>query len=569
MFIYPNSTIKILRNVPLDPSFDHTIFFTTPADQQEYFNSKVKYTLTNQTYQRVKKEWMRIGIQAENLYDCNYIMFQNTSFGSKWFYAFITAVEYINDSVSEIRFFIDPMQSWHFDYLLEECFVEREHSASDTFNNWNVEEDLNYGDEYIFRESQSLPTKVFDMNEQKLCILQPNIIQGQRVANTFTVGNVTCPMNVKDDIDVVDTTSLDNFLSTITDVDNVQMIYQYPSKFYNVNHATLTYTFSIPPNFTLNTSTVTGLFDDYQPRNGKLFCYPYNFILATNHSGETAIYRWEDWADSAWRGHFDVKCAYISTPQALMYPRYYRGISQDWDSGLVYNNFPQNCWSSDAYKAWWAQKYASSGVGVIANAVGQGAVVGAAAAKVGIAGVGMSATGAAGATAAAAAAFPITAAVAGIALLGSIIKTIGGAVEAKHTPNQLRGQTQTESINNVCGKCQFTLYYCTIKDQYKRILDDFFDRFGYASKSNKVPYRHIRPTWTYTKTAGCNLIAQKWSGSDDRSAAEIAYPNQGGLPQDDVKAICSIYDKGITFWKYTSGQPIRVGDYSQNNAAIY
>lgn len=48
-----------------------------------------------------------VGINAENLYDCNYIMFQNASFGTKWFYAFITSVAYENNETSRITMEID------------------------------------------------------------------------------------------------------------------------------------------------------------------------------------------------------------------------------------------------------------------------------------------------------------------------------------------------------------------------------------------------------------------------------------------------------------------------------
>ena len=58
MYIAPNSTIKILRNVPLDPTYDHTIYFPTGNTgldiQVAYFSGKAKYTFTEQSYQRVK-----------------------------------------------------------------------------------------------------------------------------------------------------------------------------------------------------------------------------------------------------------------------------------------------------------------------------------------------------------------------------------------------------------------------------------------------------------------------------------------------------------------------------------
>ena len=75
-------------------------------------------------------------------------MFQNTSFGIKWFYAFITNVEYINNETSEITIEIDVMQTWHFDYTVNQCFVEREMAATDDIGGNLVPETLNWANMY-------------------------------------------------------------------------------------------------------------------------------------------------------------------------------------------------------------------------------------------------------------------------------------------------------------------------------------------------------------------------------------------------------------------------------------
>lgn len=96
---------------------------------------------------------MRVGLSADACYDCNYLMFQNSGFGSKWFYAFITSVEYVNNAVTEISFEIDVMQTWFFNYSVGECFIEREHSASDEIGENLVPETVNVG-EYVLEIAQ-------------------------------------------------------------------------------------------------------------------------------------------------------------------------------------------------------------------------------------------------------------------------------------------------------------------------------------------------------------------------------------------------------------------------------
>ena len=169
MYIAPNTTVKILRGVPLDPTYEHTIYFAPDATgqsaQEQYFGSLAKYTLTEQTYQRVKRGWLRVGIVADNLYDCNYLMFQNTNFGSKWFYAFIKTVEYINNSVAEIEFEIDVMQTWNREYALDMCYVEREHSAEYDTDSLYTAENLETG-ELVYEEKTR-----FDMNSMNVVII--------------------------------------------------------------------------------------------------------------------------------------------------------------------------------------------------------------------------------------------------------------------------------------------------------------------------------------------------------------------------------------------------------------
>ena len=106
MLIEPSTNIRLLKGVPLDNTYRNTLYFKpNEVDAQtETFKGYTKHNLTNQTYQRVNKGVARVGLKAEDIYDCNYMMFQNTNFGNKWFYAFITSVEYVNNTVSEITF---------------------------------------------------------------------------------------------------------------------------------------------------------------------------------------------------------------------------------------------------------------------------------------------------------------------------------------------------------------------------------------------------------------------------------------------------------------------------------
>ena len=563
MYIAPNSTIRILRNVPLDPTYDHTIWFSSATNQANFFIGKSKYSLTAQSYQRVQRGYMRVEIRAENLYDCNYLMFQNTSFGSKWFYAFITAVEYVNNEVSEIAFELDVMQTWFFNYTLDQCFVDREHSATDILFDNLVEENLDLGDGYICNrvEQDHVP------RELAVAILVSEIeVDGEWVNPPgLNINNVYTPLNGTNNISVSDTTSIDAFIQKYVDAgkeDSIIAIWEYP-KWITDSQSDRTEPAIRWFNVQANLSSIGG----YVPRNKKLFMYPYNFLHVSDNSGKVAEYHWEDFNGADYTSgqvRFGVAAVFMSTPCVFLYPKGHRAIEDDYDSGITFNNFPQCPWIGDVWKAWWAQNKSSATVGGLTamlaayNATSGNGMLPAMGAQVGGA-VGEVAGGAVGA----AVGMPFTGALAGKALgsgagysLGRTINkganALGaGAVYAanllakkadlQRVPPQVHGQTQTDALNAGMNRCGFTFYSMSIKSQQAAIIDSYFDRYGYATHRNKVPNRNVRQNWTFTKTVDCTIT--------------------GSIPADDARAICEIYNHGITFWNNGNN----VGNYSLSN----
>lgn len=53
-------------------------------------------------------------------------MYQNESYNDKWFYAFITKMEYVNTNMTRIEIITDVWQTWQFDIEFKESFIERE-----------------------------------------------------------------------------------------------------------------------------------------------------------------------------------------------------------------------------------------------------------------------------------------------------------------------------------------------------------------------------------------------------------------------------------------------------------
>ena len=122
--------------------------------------SGVQYSfiLNNQSYQRYGRNQIKVQIPMDLLLDCNYLMFNNQRFGNKWFYAFITHLEYISEVVTLVSYEIDVLQTWAFDYTPNPCYIERCHAVTDDPGDNLVEENLELG-EYIWQQdSFTVPT---------------------------------------------------------------------------------------------------------------------------------------------------------------------------------------------------------------------------------------------------------------------------------------------------------------------------------------------------------------------------------------------------------------------------
>lgn len=153
----PNTTLYLLSGVPLDNEYKDTIYFDSAAAQSTYFSSKISKTFAHLTYQRINENKIRVQASADDLYNCNYLMFQNTAYGNKWFYAFITETpKYINDNAAEITYEIDVMQTYFFDVTLHPSYIIRQHQATDVAGDNTLPEPVDVGDIKAYYEDSTI-----------------------------------------------------------------------------------------------------------------------------------------------------------------------------------------------------------------------------------------------------------------------------------------------------------------------------------------------------------------------------------------------------------------------------
>lgn len=167
-YIVPNSTVWLYKGVPLDPNYENTYWFSDKATQKAQFdNSYLAYTFTAQSYCRATGNSIRIQRNPDDLINCNYMAFRNTSFGNKIFYAFIDEVAYINNSTAEVRFTIDVLQTYFRDVIFMPSYIEREHSATD-----------NIGDNIVPEPSIGSPKLVINRKSASDTGITPLISEG-------------------------------------------------------------------------------------------------------------------------------------------------------------------------------------------------------------------------------------------------------------------------------------------------------------------------------------------------------------------------------------------------------
>lgn len=124
MAIQPDTNLYLLK-CPLELSNKHQLTFTNKNQQFNYFSNLENLEINRISYQR-KDSVIRYPAHIDSLLEYNYCMYQNDNYSNKWFYAFIVNMEYVNDSMTNIYIKTDVFQTWQFDLIYKQSFIERE-----------------------------------------------------------------------------------------------------------------------------------------------------------------------------------------------------------------------------------------------------------------------------------------------------------------------------------------------------------------------------------------------------------------------------------------------------------
>ncbi|HAE24335.1 MAG TPA: hypothetical protein DCG33_03250, partial [Prevotellaceae bacterium] len=112
-YIAPNSDIQFFPDIGLSPRQENTFYFVSTAAKDSYFDSLQRLGAAQScSYVRGSRGVVRVQIPIAQIYNAGYMRYRNASFEAKWFYAFVTEVEYINNETTEVSFVPDYIMTW-------------------------------------------------------------------------------------------------------------------------------------------------------------------------------------------------------------------------------------------------------------------------------------------------------------------------------------------------------------------------------------------------------------------------------------------------------------------------
>lgn len=508
MAFVPNTIVKLL-SVNFENDYKNVVYWSSLSAQKSEMENCVKHTYTNFTYQR-RDNIIRIPAHIDTLYDCNYVMYQNNNHSSKWFYAFITKMEYVNDNCTNVFIETDVWGTWWHDITINESFVEREHCSEDKVGANTFPEGLETG-EYIVNGSGITVDSVLD-SDKGIFLAVTEYLDG----DDFVPAGGTYYGGVYSGLRYAWCSSKEVAQSVVKKYNEgkaeaLHSIFMGPLYLADIDEdqTNLVEGSTTADSWEVTLSNTPSTIDGYTPRNKKLLCYPYSYLLLTNQQGGSAIYHNEKFYNTG--GVRKFKTFAVLTPGCSIrtIPMNYNNLELNTDEGLNLGKYPTCAWTTDVYTNWLTQNSINLGSQAIMSTGGL------------IGGAVMTAMGN----------IPMGLGMMGSGLAGAI-NVLGQTQHHSTIPDQARGNINNGDVVFASGQNNFKWIDMSIKAEYARIIDDFFDKYGYKVNRVKVPNMNHRPVWWFTKTIACNINAP--------------------IPQEDIARIRRMFDEGVTFWKQHS-----------------
>ncbi len=575
-YIQPNSRIEFFDDIGISQDYNDTLYFPTLAAKDTYFSNIDRLAHVDKCYYaRENRGFVRVELPMNTMIHAQYMRFKNTSYENKWWYAFVKDVNYINDNTTEVQFELDPMMTWMGEFSLSNCFIERQHSETDVVGDNLVDEPVNCG-EYTNSFANNgavnhVRTGLFGNWVYMVFVSEPTVIANP-VAKALGIYSGLSVYIYGDNN--AGLTAMTTFLKLDGILQNTQMICYVPEDLipripnYELPYSGATDYSSADRELApiIKLFAVDGSFstiDGYEPRNKKLFTYPYNMLAVWNSEDKDQIYKYElfkrEQGDT--RVWFNIQSNISEKSEIICAPRSYRNIGVNYSEGSYMREFPMCSWVSDAWMAYLAQTLTGMPVRLLTAGLVDGlfsitstqsvssSVDSLTRQNVEANGQVMPPVRLNGQTLK----YPYindsqekksTPSIQlGPAMSRTILSELMSGLEHSVTPNSSHGQASTD-VMVVNRQKDFWFYRRTVRAEYAKIIDNYFTMFGYAQKKLGTPNMNARQRFTYVKTIGCKINCR--------------------CPASDADFIENLFNRGIRFWKNHT----QIGNYSDDNLPI-
>ena len=556
-YIEPNSIVQVFKGINLDNRYIHTIYFASENAQNAWFTGKVLKSYERMSYIRHTASSIKVKDDATFLLGVTYMRFMNSRTKSKWFYAFVLDVEYVNENTAVITYEIDVMQTWFMQGgSIAPCMVLREHTNDDTFGH-NLEPEpfvseiydrvqIADSDQFVHGVDMALLGYDLVINstaepEDPAQTINNNLFNG---TSYKTISASSPQAAVASLYDMLGSWDKKEQSAEIIDMFTFPSAFSHKDAEDNIHDVE----FNRPTSFDL-----------YVPKNNKLLTYPYSFLAVTTKNGSSAQFRWEYFNNVLnEKPKFDMYGTPLGGGIIICYPHHYNGIYEDVDDAVVMDDFPKNAFSYDAYQAW----IASGGKTRLENAesiqstrnMSRWVQGGMSIAKHGAASLVEAAKSGASAVVLK---DPIRATTHGAAAVMeglSISKEVMDmSADIREARNKISYQWNDASYapdipvgraapcpSVSLGYLDFYFYHVHLREAEAKHIDDYLSMFGYTTNKVKTPNLTGRRYWNFVQTENCEV--------------------RGEMPASSREAIGRIFDGGITLWH--NGD--QVGNYAQS-----
>lgn len=535
----PDSSLRLL-NVRMDSELRNTLWFPDRNTQTNWFLSQTDFvSFTDYSY--VKKDnTIVLACREEDIWRFNYVMYQNTNFSSKWFYAFIVKREWASDYSTRIYLKTDPLQTWMFDWSLMTSFIERQHSTTDTPGDNIIPEPIG-GSQVIYQSAGSV-----NCAPDWIAVFATSSSSGSATVGSKIGGMFSGAQNV-----FLDTILPTNLLSDYVDnglasaISRIQQITGF-----GTDSGALNYSVS----YNKYPTDIAG----YTPKNKKLLSGAFVNGYITGF-GQEIKFTPDFCSDNSVSVNFDQDMT--SGSVYCFVPNYGKSGASGTSNVLGFLfTYPESTWAYNQYKNDYNLHNGSnsifkerSNVNRMVNSInaGIGTIGSAASIGAGIADAvnpislldGNLASDIAG----------LSSNVQGLVNnISSLYQNYAGIDEISQQLSYINESYNAPATGNVArsnpfiasGETSVSYGWIVPDARIAQRYDQFLDVYGYAQNAYAIPNLHARSSWTYIKVTELML--------------------DGNCPDEDELQIRQAFRNGVFWWVYNK----EFGNFNQDNSIV-